>query len=138
MGYSYWFAISLLSLPNNQITKYEILKPEKFTEFFIAEYGPHFRNVYNTLQKEDSWMPEFGNSSWSGSKGYSVAAQTKTNEKFEQNIKKFTTAFPEFTFGIYLFYWDNTEFIFWKIQNNHILETVHVPEKQFNLSLIHI
>lgn len=118
MGYSYHFRIAIESeFPDKTIEDIE-----KNKALILKEY--------NILKKRD-WFPKFGEPDSSGSKGYG----TGPGDNFKNEIILFTSKFPEYTFLIYCFYWDNLDLEVFKINNRKIdsiyhtsLETVKVSE----------
>lgn len=71
--------------------------------------------VYNTLRERD-WFPNFGDFDSSNSGGYG----TGPGDNFQDEIILFTSNFPEYTFLVYCFYWDNTDLEVFRINNNEI------------------
>lgn len=120
MGEKYWFAISLIDIPKELKIKYKEMGDEDFTLFMEREYYTLFKKIYLELLKTHEWFPIFGKIESSGSKGYGYGSQTEKDGEFDKCIIEFTKQFPEFTFGIYLFYFDLSELIYWNIKNDII------------------
>lgn len=124
MGEDYWFAISIVNISSELKLKYNEMGDEKFTSFMEKEYFPLFKQAYENLLKIYNWFPVFGEIESSGSKGYGCGSQTEKDGEFEKSILQFTKQFPEFTFGIYLFYYDLVNVIYWTIQNDTITNKI--------------
>lgn len=85
-----------------------------------------FERVYSTLLQESDLFPTFGEVGHTSSGGYG----TGPNEYFEEEIFKFTSLFPQYSFFIYFFYWDMAVLEVFSIQGSDLqrVQTIDVED----------
>ena len=118
MGYAYYFLISLVDIPDS-LKKLNI---DQLDEVLDNKYRKLFKQTYDQCKNID-WFPNFGEDDSSSAGGYG----TGINENFYKVIGYLTQNHPEFTFGIYLFYWDRTIVEYIEIKNNQVLKYIEGP-----------
>lgn|SRR3989338_10132313 len=101
MGYSYRFRLT-------------VDDPKAFKQHKQAAIALH------TRLKSRTWFPAFGSSGHGG--GYGCGE----NEHLRPELTLFTSAFPDFTFKLWMSYWDNTNLRIIEIRNNMIISEHHV------------
>lgn len=105
MGYKYYYLLSLDNTGEIDNKTIETLWENKFVE------------VYNKF-KDMPQFPLLGIDHRSSSGGCGTGPIDQQIKAF----KMFTSQFPQFTFGLWLFYFDNTRLISYKIKDKCILE----------------
>ena len=82
MGYTYCFYISV-----DSVVQFEAYKQQAI-------------EIHNTLKERD-WFPVFGQCEHSGARGYGVGP----NDNLLPEFASFTSAFPDFTFKLWMTHW---------------------------------
>jgi hypothetical protein len=113
MGYDYYFLIGLADLPKDL----KSMNSEDLDKELEQNVYPNFMEVYKTLSYHD-WFPKFGELESSGSLGYGCGP----NDHLLPELKMFTTCFPEFTFHVYLFYWDCSMIYCVSIKDSNVID----------------
>lgn len=98
MGYDYIFYLTV----------------DKLEEF--EEFQEDAVDLHAQLTTFD-WFPAFGSSGHSGSKGYGCGS----NEHLLPEFMKFTSAFPKFTFKLWLSHWDNSDLYMVEVRNDIVI-----------------
>lgn len=120
MGYSYSFRLT-------------VDEPEQFEQFRAQAVALH-----NAL-KTRTWFPAFGTVSSSSSQGYG----TGPNDELLPEFLLFTTAFPLFTFKLWMTYWDHMQLYMVELRDDVIVSTAEadydlvdlMPGAQISISL---
>lgn len=111
MGYKAYILVSLVDIPEHL----KLLKYEDLWKVLTKDYFPKFKIVYDELKTLSLLTgPETYISSGGASKILNV---------FDEEITLFTSKFPEFTFGVYFFYYDLLCLKYWTVKNDKILNT---------------
>lgn len=98
MGYTYCFYIS-------------VDNPESF-----EVYKADAIRIHNQLKIRD-WFPIFGKTDHSGSGGYGTGPKNSLLPEFAS----FTSVFPNFTFKLWMTYWDNTNLYVVEVKDTTLL-----------------
>ena len=101
-GYTFWLTVD---------------KPEEFEVYEQQAIALHEE------LKEATWFPEFGSSDSSGSRGYGCGP----TEHLLPEFIKFTSAFPDFVFKLWMSYWDDSILYMVEVHN-----TTKISENTFN------
>jgi hypothetical protein len=167
MGYDYFFLISLVDIPlklkliqqkeneneneNEKVrlsSNSSLIVPREKTldDILTDEILPQFRKVYEKILNTSlPGFPTFGEVGHSSSYWFGCGGE-ECIKLFKEAIVLFTSQFPEYTFGIYLSYFDYESVHYWEIHNTEIIEKLNIlnvntlkteyPEAKMELNIV--
>lgn len=106
MGYDYCFFLSV-----DDIKGFEAYKQTALDEF--------------ELLKLKDWFPVFGDGGSSGPTGYGCGSQDNLIPEF----RNFTMCFPDFTFKLWLSYYDHSHLYMVEVKDDEILSTLDIDDR---------
>ena len=100
MGYGYYFLITLEDAAGVKVEELEKVWYPQFKQVYNSYFEK--KGEYWFTKNGHEWFPSVKEVEISGAGGYGTGLHKETLPQFSL----FTRQFPQFTFGLYLFYWD--------------------------------